>query len=293
MCIVFVILHYLTLQDTLEAVASIRLFEPSAKVVVVDNASNNGSLEKLEAKFVNDPDISIVAADENLGFARGNNLGIAVAFEQYSPSFICLMNNDVQLIGKISHCIEQEFAKSKFAVLGPMIYTADGRCCDNPGRNEPIGLDEVKKIIRENQKYTLLNRWHLWKPYNLFNFLFHRSTVDLAQFSQHKKFLEPAENVQLHGSFLVLSKEYFKVFTGLYDKTFLYMEEEILFYQVRKAGLKTVYLPEIKVFHKEDSSSRALWSDVKKRSEKKNEYILNSAKHLQNLMEGKNEASGN
>jgi GT2 family glycosyltransferase len=67
-------------------------------------------------------------------------------------------------------------------------------------------------------------------------------------------------NVPLQGSCLVFSPIYIKVFNGLYDRTFLYAEEDILYYIVRKHKMKTLYSPELKIFHKEDSSTNAQFS---------------------------------
>ena len=72
----------------------------------------------------------------------------------------------------------------------------------------------------------------------------------------HKQYLHREYNVQLHGCFLCFSEEYFKHFDGFYPETFLYMEEDILFYLTQQKKLTTVYLPELKVFHKEDSSGK-------------------------------------
>ena len=62
-------------------------------------------------------------------------------------------------------------------------------------------------------------------------------------------------NCKLHGSFLVFSREYFSVFKGFDARTFLYMEEDILFVHLMRHELSTLYYPGIAVFHKEDVST--------------------------------------
>ncbi|WP_240143879.1 glycosyltransferase family 2 protein [Liquorilactobacillus mali] len=59
----------------------------------------------------------------------------------------------------------------------------------------------------------------------------------------------------LHGSAILLTKNYFQKFPGLYPKTFLYGEEIILKVLFEKAGLKMLYVPELVINHKEDKSS--------------------------------------
>src|SRR5690606_10813637 len=63
---------------------------PHWQVILVDNGSTDGSLEKLEALF---PEAVFLASSENIGFTGGNNLGISYALEQGYP-YILLLNND-------------------------------------------------------------------------------------------------------------------------------------------------------------------------------------------------------
>ncbi|MDX6674536.1 MAG: hypothetical protein QOH11_1954 [Solirubrobacteraceae bacterium] len=70
-----VVLNWRTPEHTLEAVSAlVGDGVPAARIVVVDNASGDGSAERLRAQL---PDGPLLALDENEGFARGNNLGAA------------------------------------------------------------------------------------------------------------------------------------------------------------------------------------------------------------------------
>jgi len=60
----------------------------SMEVLVVDNASSDGSVEMIESKF---PWVKLVKSNENLGFSRGNNLGI----RQTQGRYVALVNPDV------------------------------------------------------------------------------------------------------------------------------------------------------------------------------------------------------
>lgn len=59
----------------------------AVEVIVVDNASGDGSVEYLRERF---PDVTIIASEENLGFARANNLAIRNSHGQY----VLLLNPD-------------------------------------------------------------------------------------------------------------------------------------------------------------------------------------------------------
>jgi GT2 family glycosyltransferase len=80
--------HYLELcLDSLEAAPPRR----SLEVVVVDNASSDGTAEMVAARF---PSVKLIQSAENLGFSRGNNLGIRHCQGRY----IALVNPDVQVL---------------------------------------------------------------------------------------------------------------------------------------------------------------------------------------------------
>lgn len=230
---VFVVLHYLTTDDTVECVSSIRrcCADGEYQIIIVDNASPNKSGKQLMEKYEKDKDIDLLILENNLGFARGNNVGIAYARNKYDPKYIVTLNNDIVLLQENTiELIEHEFCESKFAVLGPMVYTADGRCNDNPGTNKPLSLCELEKKIAEYEKNLFLCRWKLRKIYAIWTALKNRVYKTNIKDDMHKQYLHREYNVQLHGCFLCFSEEYFKHFDGFYPETFLYMEEDILFY---------------------------------------------------------------
>ena len=63
--------------------------------------------------------------------------------------------------------------------------------------------------------------------------------------------VEPLNNVELHGSFLVFSPIYIEWFDGLDERTFLYCEEEFLFARCYFNKLKTRFNPQIQIIHNE------------------------------------------
>ena len=59
------------------------------EVIVVDNASSDGAVGWLKKEY---PEVTVIESTENVGFARGNNMGIRKA----SGRYICLVNPDVE-----------------------------------------------------------------------------------------------------------------------------------------------------------------------------------------------------
>ncbi len=88
-CVVTV--NYHGAQDTVECIASLKKSLVPVEVVVVDNSAASPELKKL---LVEDTDVRIISAPENLGFGKGNNLGIVWALENTDCEFVLLLNND-------------------------------------------------------------------------------------------------------------------------------------------------------------------------------------------------------
>ena len=60
------------------------------QTIVVDNASNDGTVEYIRAHF---PEIHLIESKENLGFGRANNLGMRCALDQ-GCDYVFLLNQD-------------------------------------------------------------------------------------------------------------------------------------------------------------------------------------------------------
>ena len=127
----FVILHYGDAAVTMEAIASMRSLERGGRkvsVIVVDNASPNGTGEQVKKQIESLPDFYYIHNEENLGFARGNNVGFKYAKNELKADFIVLMNNDAVIeSAEFFALVEQDYSSEKFAVLGPSIRTPVGK----------------------------------------------------------------------------------------------------------------------------------------------------------------------
>lgn len=268
MDIVFVMLHYMAIEETKISIDYIRknVDTEKYKIIVVDNASPDNSGDMLIKEYGQDIDIKIIKARTNLGFARGNNLGFRYAKKCWNPKYIVLMNNDVYLIEKkLMHKLEMEYSKSRFDVLGPMIMTGDGRCDINPQKSEFKNVEDVKKRIefykKDLRRYELGYAEILYKIVRIKNIIFSKNTRRNIK----KDFINRAEDVKLHGCFLVFSNNYIKEYDGLDESTFLYWEEELLYKHMQYDRKKMVYTPEIKVYHLEDASTNACIKKARKK----------------------------
>lgn len=262
MDIVFVILHYKTHEDTIQCVESIenKIDTDDYKIIIVDNASNNGSNEELIQHYKMHDRIIIIHNNNNLGMARGLNVGIRYALEHLNPRFIAAINNDTSLLDSDFYkVLNRKYEQYHFAVLGPMIITRDGYCNVNPIRNTVRERDEIKISIARYQKLIRLCNLNLIGLYNLL------SSIKKKKATDKTSHLEDRVDFKLHGSFWVFSSTYFEHFDGLDDSTFLYGEEDILYLHIIKNGLHTLYTPDIKIFHKEDSSTNKVYATKKEK----------------------------
>ena len=280
----FVILHYNALSDTIECIDSIKkCVGADCAIVVVDNKSPNGTGAELEERYKCDAQVTVILNEKNEGFARGNNVGFRYAKENQNPDFIVMLNNDTLILqNDFAALVEKEYAQTQFAVLGPVIQTPHKPYSSNPG---PSKLPSEKWF----RKYLLKNKVKLVLNYMFGLDLFYEWLVRKVFGEKDKKFDESllahrAENVVLHGSCLIFSKDYISKFEGLNDRTFLYQEERLLFLRLQQNHLKSVFSPNIEIFHKEDAATKtvSVKSKLKRRFQYKN-YIA-SVNVLLNVM---------
>lgn len=283
----FVILHYNTIDDTLACVSSIKEMckKHNFQIYIVDNASPNGSGNQLEQSYSNDDDVSVILSKENLGFAKGNNLGIKKAVDDGYADFVVVLNNDTKIIQQnFCEIIANEYQKSAFAVLGPTIYTPFGMTNINPGRNHIVQGKELKNI---ETFYTRALKY----VRNKNSFLLWFNQKKMALWSRIKSFKKPkfiyTENCLLHGCCLIFSKKYLDVMRGFDSRTFLYYEEEILYLHCTKVGLKTVYNPDLKIWHKEDGATDSVFKTSDEKLVFVYENILKSMQVYKEILQEK------
>ena len=95
------------------------------QIVVVDNASTDGSYEQLQAHWGENEQVLLLQAGVNYGFAKGNNLGIRKALEE-NPDYIMLLNNDTVIEpDAIAQMVRLQ--KEKGGIITPKIKYADRR----------------------------------------------------------------------------------------------------------------------------------------------------------------------
>lgn len=272
--LVFVILHYKNISDTLECIESIRLLNLEyIKIVVVENGSLDSSTEELKKQLKS---IDVVFNDKNYGFAKGNNSGILYAKNKYNPDYYVVINNDITIEeANIVSEISKIYGLHEFDVLGPKIVARNG-INQNPNY---LVLKTTKDILKHLLRLTLINILNVFGVYEVFR----KNRFSKKIEKKDDKTDSVLEGVPLHGSALIFSKKYIHKYEKPFNEsTFLYGEEEFLFYRKERDGLNFVYTPEIIVHHKEDASLNNIYNNSNK--EKLKFVTRNSIKSLLQLL---------
>ena len=265
----FVILHYNAIDVTRRCIGLLldNFVAKDISIVVVDNASPDGSGAELQTCFSEESRVHLILLDRNEGFARGNNAGYRLAVKKLNPDFIIMMNNDVFVHDRdFTDKLAKEYRRSPFAVLGPDIVSKTTGRHQNPFALEPMTEKEARR-----RKKMIDN--------NLRHFLFHYICWGIKRIFKIERnsraFETPARGCVLHGACLIFSKDFINSREYAFNPgTFLFVEEDILQYECAKAGLTMRYSPLLKVEHLEDASSKTVFRTKYFRT--KSQYIHSS-----------------
>ncbi|HXT42299.1 MAG TPA: glycosyltransferase family 2 protein [Candidatus Angelobacter sp.] len=193
------------------------------EVIVVDNASTDGSPEMVEEQF---PDATLIKAEKNLGFARANNLGI----QRASGSLLALVNSDV-----IVHrdCFERltRFLESHpdVGLVGPRVVGGDGRLQLTCGRLPTVWNTACRFLALDR----ILARWSWFSGFEMRHFD-HNSCAEVEVLS---------------GCFWLARRDAVKIVGGLDEGFFFYAEDLDWCKRFRSAGWKIMFVAEASATH--------------------------------------------
>ena len=277
----FVILHYQAAEETENCVHSIRCNVPEHRIVIVDNASPNGSGTYLAEKYAADPDVEVILNSRNRGYASGNNTGYRKLRE--NCSFLVVLNSDVEITQRdFAERIEKAYRESSFDILGPDIFSTRYNYHQNPQRVKNYTRKELlrKEVFLAVKVYfPILLR--------LKYALIRNRQISVAQ--ENNYHCECTGQV-LHGACYIFSERYIRTHEQcFYEGTFLYYESYILHYLSMKEGLKLLYSPDIRVIHHEDASTNAVYGEQYRKSLFVNRCMLDSLRVFVRLIREKGE----
>ena len=255
----YLILHYKNADITEQCIESLLKHKDDSHIIVVDNASDNGSYEQLKSHYGNLENIHFLHNDENLGYAAGNNVGFRYGKDVLKAKWIVLLNNDVTIEQEnFNKVVLDEYEKNPFYVAGPNIVTPDGNN-QNPFRMECMN----EKIIRKNllHDYIVLALMKVRIQQMLKRILRYDGSIFKPNDTET---IHDFHGV-IHGSCIIFSPDYINEFDGLYNDTFLYCEEEIMCYILNKLGYTYSFLKNVTVTHRHSVTMKREVRDEDKR----------------------------
>lgn len=202
------------------------------EVIVVDNASTDGSVEMVGSKH---SWVKLLAQKTNTGYSRGNNIGIKKS--QYP--IILLLNSDVFLEENSLEKALPNFKNPNVDVLGVKLVFGDGRLQPSAG-NLPTPLNTIFWILGVS---LIPGIRELTSPFH----------------PNYQSFFEGSKAIPVgwvSGAFFMARKKVFDGIGMFDEKIFMYFEEVELCKRVERAGFKIWYAPNIAVTHLHGASSK-------------------------------------
>jgi len=215
-----VVLSWNNYTDTRDCIESLKKSSyPLARIILVDNGSQDGSINQLQKDYARDAQIHIIRNECNYGFARGVNVGIRYALN-HGAEFIFLVNNDT-IVEKT--CIERLYAAIEGAhhvgVAGPRIFY----------------YKDPKRVWLGGGYFSKIKTGVIVPEKN-------KKVVDCDE--------EIREVTFLTGCAMLIKREVFQRI-GFFDENFFLYEEDLDFcLRARREGFSLLYVPSAKVWHK-------------------------------------------
>ena len=252
-----VVLNYKSYKETLECVSSLQQQNIKyLEIVIVENGSGNESFAILDDAYKNVSNVTLIESKENLGFARGNNIGIRFAREHLKCDFIFVLNSDTILKDEYTIAKMLDLYKENVGVISCLCYGMD----ENLANPSFVCKDNLYfKYFRTSVYNTYMILRNICSKNEKANRALENGTVvkhDVSQFCNYAYIIT--------GCAFMLTPAFFKYYRQLYPKTFLYAEETALAWYLKKARLKTAYCETTKLLHKEAGSTK-IKTDTKKR----------------------------
>jgi GT2 family glycosyltransferase len=121
--VLIIVLNWNGWRDTVKCLTSLKkLSYPNVRIVVVDNRSTDDSVSQILQAF---PDVAIIEAEKNLGFAGGCNLALRKALQD-GAEYVWLLNNDTTVDpGALVAMVEMADADPKIGAVGSAIYSTE------------------------------------------------------------------------------------------------------------------------------------------------------------------------
>jgi N-acetylglucosaminyl-diphospho-decaprenol L-rhamnosyltransferase len=200
-------------------------------IVVVDNNSRDGSIDKVSSIF---PEVRVIRSAVNLGFSAGNNLGL----KEINTKYVFFLNPDTEIVGDAVGLMIQFLENHPdYEAVGPKIIESQGRICQFAGRRhfnlwtgfcEAFLLDKI--FPRSNRfNYRNLPEWD------------RQTSRDIECLS---------------GCAMLMRTDTVKLLNGFDESVPLYLDDNDLCRKITERGGKIRCLVEANIWHMHNVSGR-------------------------------------
>jgi N-acetylglucosaminyl-diphospho-decaprenol L-rhamnosyltransferase len=221
--IIFV--NWNTLDYLHSCIASIYEFtrDINLELIVVDNASPKGDVTTLKVPF---PEIKIIQSNENLGFARANNLG----FRHSAGSYVMFLNPDTKLVGPaIKIMLDRMSTVPNPGIVGCRQVDPDLTVQTTSIQRFPTILNQILGIEYLRRRWPRCRLWDLG-----------------PLFSPNPG---PVNVEVIPGACMLMRRDVFARVGMFSEEYFMYAEDIDLNFKVASIGLLNYYIPEAVIIH--------------------------------------------
>ncbi len=189
----------------------------SFEVILVDNASHDGTIEAVRSAF---PQVQLIANQHNLGFAKACNQGIEASHARHA----LLLNPDMRIEpDALALTIDYLDAHPEVAVMGAKLFNSHGKPMHHM-RRFPTLLNQLAIIFKVHHLFPrLLDRYH---------------GKDLSL--EHEQFVD-----SVRGSYFAINETALERLGMLDEKYFLWYEEVDYCRRAKHFGMKVAYVPSV------------------------------------------------
>jgi GT2 family glycosyltransferase len=201
-----------------------------SEIIVVDNQSSDDSCEMIRSRF---PGVKLIKNNSNLGFPKGNNIGVA----QANGKYICILNPDTVVaedtFEKILTFAEKQ---ENLGIVGCKLIDGSGNFLPESKRSIPTPFVALTKIFG---LYKLFPNWKLFNRY----------------YAQHLSENETGKVEILVGAFMIMKRDLYNEIGGFDENCFMYSDDFDLSYMALKRGKSNYYFHETSVIHYKGEST--------------------------------------
>jgi len=202
-----------------------------AEIVVVDNASSDGSRSFLENRF---PNVRFIWNESNLGFSKANNQALNSTAGEYT-----LFLNPDTIVPEdcFEKCLDFFAKHADCGAIGVKMIDGSGNFLKESKRSFPTPAASFYKLTGLHKLFPVSKRF-------------------AAYYAGHLSNSKTSSIEVLSGAFMMLSDKMLKRVKGFDEDFFMYGEDIDLSFRIKKTGFKNYYFAETTIIHFKGESTQ-------------------------------------